>query len=123
MLPLRRACRSGRRCEIGLQGAYFKTAGPVSFDPERYRERTCDSGVIGDLVQEGCPAQRTAVGKRARPLGGVDEELDLAVFDRVDDVRPAFEHLVDLAAGDPYGSEITLRAAGGDNPESQTFQA
>ena len=36
-------------------------------------------------------AERPAVGKGCCPLGGIENQLNTAVFDRVDDVRPAMK--------------------------------
>ena len=41
-------------------------------------------------MQEGRPAQRTRIGKGLGTLGRVEDQLDAAVLDGVDDMRPAF---------------------------------
>src|SRR4051794_15944402 len=47
-------------------------------------------------MQEGSAPKRAAVGQRRRPIRGVEDQLNIAVGDGVYDVRPAFQHLVDL---------------------------
>ena len=87
--------KRNRTAAAGLQDA-----GPVRLDPERHRDRAGDGGVVGDLVQQGGAPERPAVDEGLRAFGGVEDELDFAVLDSIDDVRPAFKHLVDLGAGD-----------------------
>jgi len=41
-------------------------------------------------MQEGRPPQRPAVGQGGRSLGGVENQLNTAIFDGIDDVRPVF---------------------------------
>src|SRR5579864_1228281 len=71
-------------------------------------------------MQEGCAPQRAAVRQRRRPLGGVENQLNVAVFDGVDDMGPALRHLVDLDRVDSLGGEVALRARGRQNLKSQS---
>jgi hypothetical protein len=52
------------------------------------------------MLQRFAP-DRERVGDGLAPFGGVDDIDDLAVLDQVDDVRAAFQHLVDALAGSP----------------------
>src|SRR5438105_11346759 len=70
-------------------------------------------------MQEGGPPQRPRVGERYRPLGRVENDLDPAIADDVDDVRPSFGDLVDAFGLDPVLDEIPLGPAGSDDPEAQ----
>ena len=70
-------------------------------------------------MQEGRSAQRTRVRKRLCSLGRVEDEVHLAILDCIDDVGPAFEHLVDAGCGDPLGDEVALRPVGGENGEAE----
>src|SRR5262245_42595037 len=70
-------------------------------------------------MQEGGAAQGPAVGQGGGPLGGVENQLNFAVFDGVDDVGTALEDLVDLVGGDAVFLEITLGPPGGDDLEAQ----
>ena len=73
-------------------------------------------------MQEGSPTQRPAVGQGCRAVGGVENKLNAAVFDPVDDVGAAFQHLVDLLGLDPELAQVALRSARGDDLETQLFQ-
>ena len=72
--------------------------------------------VIGNLMQKGGAAQGTRIRQRLGALGGVEHELDRAVLDRVDDMRPAFRDLVELLRRDALLlTRIARGAAGGDD--------
>src|SRR5262245_50953805 len=77
------------------------------------------SGVVRDFMQEGRLAQRPAVGQGLGALGGVEDDLDLAVLDGVHDVRAALEDLVDLGGLDAVLRQIPLRAGRGDDAEAE----
>src|SRR6185312_15344350 len=81
------------------------------------RRRTRDGGRIGDVLLQRRAPDRERVGDRLAAFGGVDDVGDLAVLDRVDDVRPAFEHLVDAFAGDAVFDQERTGAAGRDQRE------
>src|SRR3712207_8801900 len=70
-------------------------------------------------MQEGGPAEGPAVRQGARPFGGVENQLNLAVLDGVDHVRPALQNLVDTGRLDPVLLEISLRAAGRQDLEAE----
>ena len=57
-----------------------------------------------------------------RVLDGVDDELDLAVLDHVDDVRPALGDLVDRACTARPALEHRRGAARGDEREAELDQ-
>ena len=66
--------------------------------------------------------QRTAVGEGRGTLGGIENQLNPAVFDGIDDVRAAFQHLVDLGRLDPLFGQIALGSRGGDGLEAERGQ-
>src|SRR6516225_4228069 len=70
-------------------------------------------------MQEGCPPERTAVGKRRGAFCRIEDQLNLAVRDGVHDMRAALQHLVDLAGGNALLGEIALSSGGCDNPETE----
>src|SRR5579863_8121024 len=71
-------------------------------------------------MQEGCTPERAPVGPRRGALGGVENKLNFAVLDGVDNVRPAFGDLVDLDRGDALLGEVTLRARRRHDAKSQS---
>ena len=58
-------------------------------------------GVVRNAMGQRATADREAVGDRLRRGRGVDHKLHLARTDRVDAMRPAFQHLVDDHTGSP----------------------
>ena len=44
---------------------------------------------------QGCSANGVRVGNRLFTLGGIYNQIDLAILHHIDDMRPAFHHLVD----------------------------
>ena len=70
-------------------------------------------------MQEGCAPQRTAVVDGRRPLRGVGNQVNFAVFDGIDDVRPAFGVLVDLDGLNPLLGEETLGSGRGQETEAE----
>src|ERR1700704_6811444 len=82
--------------KIALQGADLKVSAQIGADALRGRHSTRKSGVIWHFMQEGSAPQRSTVGQRLRPFGGVENELDVAIGDGVDDMRPALQNLVNL---------------------------
>ena len=70
-------------------------------------------------MQEGCPPQRAAIGQRLGALGGVENELDLAVLDGIDDMGPALEALLICVGGDAVLDQEALRPGGGDDLEAE----
>src|SRR6266403_695607 len=87
--------------KIALQGADLKVPAQIGSDTLRGRHGTRKSGVIWHFMQEGSAPQGAAVGQRLRPFGGVENQLDVAVHDGVDDMRPALQHLVYLFGRSP----------------------
>src|SRR3954453_15587127 len=70
-------------------------------------------------MKEGGAAQRARVGERLRALVRVEDELNRAVRDRVDDMRPALRDLVDLSGGEALLLQKSRRAAGRGEVESK----
>src|SRR5665213_4506217 len=87
--------------KVTLQRADLKVPAQIGADALGSRHGTRKSGVIWHFMQEGSSSQRAAVGQRLRPFGGIEHELDVAVYDGVDDMWPAFQHLVDLFGRHP----------------------
>src|ERR1700758_4722242 len=93
-LSLPTDCRTVRPAQgsdfgkITLQGADLKVPAQIGADALRGRHGTRKSGVIWHFMQEGSTAQRAAVGQRLRPFRGVENQLNVAVHDGVDDMRP-----------------------------------
>ncbi len=80
-----------------MQRRDFKAALAQRADCLDRGARSGDRRVIGDAVgQRGAPQAET-VGDRLDALGGVENQLDPAAAHLVDDIRPAFPHLVDEA--------------------------
>src|SRR5258705_6400490 len=82
--------------KITLQGADLKVPAQIGADALRGCHGTRKSGVIWHFMQEGSTSQRAAVGQRLRPFRGVKDQLDVAIRDGVDDMRPPLQHLVHL---------------------------
>src|SRR6056297_1900787 len=81
--------------EIFLQGPHLQIAAHIGRDAFNRSNRSCQSGVVWHLMQEGCAAKRAGIGKRARTLARVEHQMYIAVLDRIDDVRAPLEDLVD----------------------------
>src|SRR5690606_12701682 len=101
--------------EILLQRLHGEVAFAVGDDPCHCGDGAGDGGVIGDLAHQRGAADVAAVGDRLGAVGGVDHQLHAAVLHRIHDVRPAFQHLVDLGGADAVLDQVTLRAGGGDD--------
>src|SRR5262249_61023843 len=63
-------------------------------------------------MQEGGVAQGTAVGQSRSPLGGIENQLNAAVFDGVHDMWTAFQYLVDVGSLYALFREVTLGSRG-----------
>ena len=77
--------------------------------------------MVVEYVTRCCSASRRIENESAiacLALGGVDDVDDLAVLDQVDDVRTAFDHLVDALAGDALRAQVARGAAGRDQREA-----
>jgi hypothetical protein len=59
-------------------------------------------------MQEGCPPQRPAIGQGRRTLGRIEDKLNTAVFDGIDDVRPPLGHLIDFDGRNTLCREVSL---------------
>src|SRR5262249_13162099 len=73
-------------------------------------------------MQEGGVAQGAAVRQRRSPFGGIESQLNPAVFDGAHDIRTAFQYLVDLGRLDALFREVTLGSRGRDCLESEGRQ-
>src|ERR1700730_4236485 len=88
--------RSSRAsAKIILQRANFQIAGEIGPNSLRRGNRASEGRVVGYLMQESGAAQRPRIGEGLRAFGRIEHKLDLAVFDQIDDMRPAFRNLVD----------------------------
>src|SRR5947209_11741114 len=70
-------------------------------------------------MQEGGAAQRARIGHRLRAFRRVEDELDRAVLDGVDDVRAPLRYFVDLGGGGALFLQKSRRAARRDEAESE----
>src|ERR1700683_1298591 len=86
--------RLGR--EIALQRVHLEVAFEIGLDALRCGDGPRESGVVRHFMQEGRAPKRPAVGQGCGPLGGVENEMDLAVLDGVNDMGAPFGDLVDL---------------------------
>src|ERR1700687_6064997 len=95
--------------KVTLQGADLKVPAQIGADTLRGRHGTRKSGVIWHFMQEGSAPQGAAVGQGLRPFGGIENQLDVAIRDGIDDMRPALQYLVNLFGGDAPSVQQTLR--------------
>uniref|UniRef100_A0A0N4ZAF6 NAD-specific glutamate dehydrogenase n=1 Tax=Parastrongyloides trichosuri TaxID=131310 RepID=A0A0N4ZAF6_PARTI len=103
---------------VGLHRADIQFAGADGGDGLGRGQGAGGGREVGRLHHQRRAADFEAVGQRLLALGGVEDQLDLAVLHRVDDVRTAFEHLVDQADLDAFRLQIVVGAAGGDDREA-----
>ena len=68
-------------------------------------------------MQEGCAPERAAIGECRGPFRGVENQLNFAVFDGIDDMRTALGDLVDLDRRNPLLGEVALGAGRSRDPE------
>src|ERR1700684_3639157 len=95
--PCRLYCQSvsrgtGQRSGFGkitLQRADLEVPAQIGADALRGRHGTRKSGVIWYFMQEGSAPQRAAVGQRLRPVGGIEDQLDVAVDAGAAEWRPS----------------------------------
>src|SRR5664279_4866884 len=80
--------------------------------------RAADGRRVGYALLQRLATDRKRIGDRLLAFCRVHDESDLAVLDQVDDMRTAFEHLVDALADDTVHFEKRMRATGRDNPET-----
>ena len=73
-------------------------------------------------MQEGSTAQGFAVGQRLAPLGGIENQLDPAIFDGIHHVRAAFRGFQDAVGLEPVLREKALGSGGGDHLEAEAGQ-
>jgi hypothetical protein len=69
-------------------------------------------GVVGHLHHQRRAADLEAVFQGLLAFGGVEHQLDAAVLHHVDDVRTAFQHLLDQLDLDALLGQIAARALG-----------
>src|SRR5262245_50312171 len=113
---------SAPAAEVALQRAYLEVTLQIGLDALRRGDGPRKSGVVWHFMQEGRVAQRPAVGQCCRPLGGIENQLNTAVFDGIHDVGPAFQYLVDLGDRDPLFRQITLGSRRSDGLETEGSQ-
>src|SRR5690349_19609496 len=75
--------------EVTLQRAHLEIVPKVGLDALRRGDGSGKSGVVWDFMQEGSTAQGTAIGQGRSSFRGVENELNTAVFNGIDDMRPA----------------------------------
>src|SRR5262249_24273504 len=109
----------GLAAEIALQRAHIEVAPDIGFDSLRCGDGPRKSGVVRHFMQEGCAPQGAAVGQGGRPLSGVENELNPAICNGIDDVGAPFQHLVDSAGGQTLLAQVALGPGGGDDPETE----
>lgn len=78
---------------ITLQRPYGAVAPSEGADPPGGRGGRGQGGDVGHLVLDGGLADVGIIVVAELAAGGVDDQLDLAVFDGVDDIRPALVKL------------------------------
>src|SRR6266404_8367702 len=105
--------------KITLQRADLKVPAQIGADALRGCHGSRKSGVIWHFMQEGSTSQRAAVGQGLRPFRGVEDQLDVAISDGVDDMRPSLQHLVHLFGRDAAVGEETLRTRRRHHLEAQ----
>src|SRR5262249_13265902 len=114
-----RGVRLGRcQARIALQGRYGEVAGPEGLDCLGHGERAGYGWRIGDVVEQGRAPDREGIGQGLGPFGGVEHDIDFAVGNGVDDMRPALQDLVNLFTLDAVSVEMALGAAGRDDAEA-----
>src|SRR2546427_6037830 len=82
-----------------------------------------ERGQAWDSVCDGGAADLIAVGARAGPRGGVDDQVDIAALDPVEHVRRAFADLVQALHGHPHAFDRLGRSTGGEDPEADVVEA
>src|SRR5438128_2734737 len=107
---------------ILLQALDRQRAGLQRFDGGYRRAAGRERREVRDAVHQRLAADAVAVLDRLLAAGGVEDEVDLAVDQLVDDVRAAFGDLEDEGAGDAVGLEQLGGAAGGDDLEPGLHQ-
>src|ERR1700691_6693490 len=70
-------------------------------------------------MQEGRAPQRAAIGERGGPFGGVEDQLNFAIFYGVDNMRAALGDFVDPLVGNALAGEKSLGSRGREHPEAQ----
>ena len=70
-------------------------------------------------MQEGGSPQRTRVSQGLLSFRRIKDELDAAILDGIDDMRAAFEHLIDGFALHPMFFQVTKCSDGRDNFETE----
>src|SRR3984893_8823079 len=98
--------------KIILQRANFQITGEIGPNSLRRGDRASEGRIVGHLMQESGAAQRPRIGESLRSFRRIEHKLDLAVFDQVDDMRPAFRNLVDALRLDALAIKIARGAAG-----------
>src|SRR5262249_46373714 len=75
-----------------------------------------------NFMQEGRAPQCTGISQRLSTLGGVENQLDFAVLDRVDNVGAPLQLFVDSCGMDTVRTQIPLRSGRGDDLEAKLSQ-
>ena len=106
-----------------LQGPDLAGAAAVDLrDPLGRRLCGCHGGDVRDLVLDGGFSQVAVVVNAFLAGRRVDDQLDIAVGDEVQDVRTSFVQLLDLYARNARVVDCPPGLAGGKDPESVFIQ-
>src|SRR6478752_4229972 len=108
--------------EVVLERPNLEIAAQIGLYALGRRDRPCKSGIVGHLMQEGGLAQGAGIRQGAGTLGGVEDELDIAVLDRVHHMRTSLQNLVDTARLDAVFHQEPLGSRGGDDAETAFLQ-
>ena len=108
---------------IGLERPYFKSPLPKSCDCLHCSKPGGSCGEVRNAGKHcGC-TDRFGVLERLPPLGRVENKLDAAVLEAIDDVRTPLRNLVDAFDLETLRLEVRRRAIGCDDIEAQRDQA
>src|SRR5579872_3610592 len=73
-------------------------------------------------MQEGGAPKRPAIRKGGSPFRRIEDQLDIAVLDGIDDMGTAFGHLIDPDGADTVFGQIALRARGRHHPKARLVE-
>src|ERR1700730_11744116 len=108
--------------KVILQRANLEIAGEIGPNSLRRGDRASEGRIVGHLMQESGAAQRPRIGEGLCAFRRIEHKLDFAVFDQVDDVRPAFRNLVDALRLYALAIKIARGAPGRPDLEAEPRQ-
>ena len=103
---------------IFLQTLHFQFAPFHGPDGVQGGPRRGHGGGVGDVVFQGRPADGVGVRRGVAAFRGVDQQVDIAALDAVDDMGPAFPDLVDPGHRQAVLPEKRRGAGGGIEVEA-----